>query len=329
METIHRHHRVLRPLSTTLLGGGRSRRRQTTRHARPLLTALQLALAAVVVLAALAASPAHAQFDPVTLAAAAAEAKAIAGQAKDFLQFIGYLPGDPDPLAKLADKLGEIQASLDHLQATANQILATVQRLEAAEVRDDNVAALEDYLDALAHVTSARIALAHLADHPTDAVLQYTADNESLLAVQAFETRPRMFIIYGELATEWRFCHLVMYGGYVQALMVRVAAIQALQGAPGFTHAPYNSELLTSAAKLRDLIQQTNTGIEVRTSLYGNRNPLQCLGATLTLVDHILYYPEEVEAHTTAAGYVAFPTETCALAAVNFYLEEPINQARS
>jgi len=46
-----------------MVGDGRSRRRQTTRHAHPLLTALTRSLATVVVLAALGAAPVHASTD--------------------------------------------------------------------------------------------------------------------------------------------------------------------------------------------------------------------------------------------------------------------------
>src|SRR5262249_246334 len=60
METMHKYPRVRRTLSTTIVGRGGSRRRQTIKHARPLWPPLPLSPAAVVVLAALGGSPAHA-----------------------------------------------------------------------------------------------------------------------------------------------------------------------------------------------------------------------------------------------------------------------------
>jgi hypothetical protein len=60
MESKKRHHRVLRTVSTTVLECGVSRRRYKIMGFRHRVTALPLALAAVVVLAALGASPAHA-----------------------------------------------------------------------------------------------------------------------------------------------------------------------------------------------------------------------------------------------------------------------------
>jgi hypothetical protein len=98
-----------------------------TTHIRILFRGLCVGLMAIFF-----ATTAHA-IAPATLIAAAGTAKEVAEKAQDFLEFIGYLKSDPDPLAQLPQKLGESQASLNRIEQTTT-ILDIVRELEEGAV---------------------------------------------------------------------------------------------------------------------------------------------------------------------------------------------------
>src|SRR5262245_48044829 len=107
------------------------------------------------------ATAAHA-VDPVTLMAAATTAQEVAGKAVDFLEFIGYLPSQPDPMAGLPEKLGEMQASLARIEEMTTEIRDLVRQVQEGQVLAENDAILNEYVSALQHVTEARITIAYL-----------------------------------------------------------------------------------------------------------------------------------------------------------------------
>jgi hypothetical protein len=275
------------------------------------------------------ATAAHA-VDPVTLMAAAGTAKEVAGKAKDFLEFIGYLPSQSDPMAGLPEKLGEIQAALDRIKETTAETLDLVRQVQEGQVLAENDAILNEYLNALQHVTEARITIAYLTENPQDPNLRRDADVASRLAIEDFEKRPRIFREVGPRITDRRFNHLLAYSGYLQAAAVRVAFIQVAHGAYGFTHEPYHTELQTTAQKLRTLVARIDRSLRIRVQVTGDRTPLTCTGAYLRLVDRILYDPVAAKNPANWTGKsIEFPGDTCDGAAIDFYLEEPINTLRA
>lgn len=272
--------------------------------------------------------------DPTTLKATATEAKELAGEAKDFLEFIGYMPSKPNPLDGLPQKLGTLQTSVDRIDSTTKATLEVVHRLEDNAVRVENEKALNDLLDTMEHVTAARISLAYLADNPKDSNLLRDADVASRIAIQDFETRPGLFRVTGPLISDQRFNHLPFYAAYLDAAVLRAAFIQMVNG---LTRDPYRSELLTTAEKLRKTVKNILNALEIRTQVFGNRSPvITCTSASLTLIDNILYHKGTAKYEEAAENpsnqtvqSVNFPGDSCDDATVNFYLEEPMETMRN
>lgn len=319
-------------------GPGRPRR-----LARPSLCALAGLLALGPVL--LRPKVAHA-IEPATIVVAVKAAKEVAGVARDFFEFINYMPTQKDPLAGVPEKLDEIQTAVHRIEIATAETLEIVQRIEDAEVREANEDALDGYLDALEHVTAARIALRYLADDPDDHDFRLSADTETRLAVVDFETRPQFFRLTGPTVIDQRFSHVLMYAGYLQALALRTAFIQLTEGQRGFTHEPYRSETYASVHQLGELIREMNEALVIETQVFGpHPSEFVCTYGSITLSDFILYDHGPVHdpdgspaRHVVSSGnlgsnqtvrVVDFPGESCDANAISFYLDEPVQALRA
>jgi hypothetical protein len=284
-------------------------------------------------------SAAHA-IAPATIVAIAKTAKEIASTIKD-------LVGQPDPLLGVPQTLAEIQVSLDRIEVMANDTLESVLRQEEGEVREANEDALNSFLDALQHVTAARIALSYLAENPGDLDIRLQADTETRLAIVDFETRPQFFRLTGPRITDERFNHVLMYAGYLQALALRATFVQLAEGPRAFTHEPYRSETYASVVMLNSLIGSIDAALQIRTAVFGpdQSHEFICTYGSIELRDYIRYDKGPVSEadgslaphYLTSADYrenhtlrdVEFPGQSCSADSISFYFEEPIAALRA
>lgn len=269
--------------------------------------------------------PSSAMVDPASVMAAASTAKEVATKSQEFLQFIGYMPTEPNPLARLPEQLDAMQASLDRIEGTVEEVRDIVRRMENAAVKAANEESLNRYLDALQYVTAARISLVYLAQNPTDANILRDADVASRLAITEFEQRPAIFRAAGPYVTDERFFHVLAYPGYLTAIAVRLAFIQAAYGKTGFIKAPYRGELMATATKLQEMMIKLNNAMEIKTEIYGDINPMECTHASISLLDHLgMDRVESAKPENRVTQVVDFPGTTCRMEAINFYLYQPI-----
>jgi hypothetical protein len=189
--------------------------------------------------------------------AAATTAKEVAEKSKEILEFLGYAKPSGGP--SLSDQINELRGGLNRLEAKVDSVLAELSALQRNEVNVWNMQRLEKYKHALvvAHAASDRLHYLVAAD-PTNVELRAEAASLTWEALFEFEfqTGLNLFAIHGPTPADERFHHLLTYGGYLNAIALRVAFISFEHGGRAMTKEPFKSELEARIARLRWLLTQ-------------------------------------------------------------------------
>ncbi|NOU32354.1 MAG: RICIN domain-containing protein [Polyangiaceae bacterium] len=214
---------------------------------------------------------------PRSPAAAAAGAYEAAKTMYDIAKTIDSF-GEPDPNTTILAKLDQMAVELEKIRTAMNDVRAAVDRIEDHLVRQTNLAAVNDALDALEYARRANLATRYLLQDPTNVALRYDADSESLTGMNRFVERESMFKTTGPDLSQERFDHRFAYPASVAALTARLVFLRTQNSPTAFRSAlaaemqRYEGFYAGLRTKLNASLQCTAT----QSSYGGIDNPVQC-----------------------------------------------------
>ncbi len=222
--------------------------------------------------------------------------------------------GQPDPNQIINTKLDQIATELEKIRVAVDAMRATVDRIEDHLVRQANLDAVNDALDALEFARRANLATRYLLQDPTNAALRYDADSESLTAMNRFVERSTLFETTGPNLSDRRFDHRFAYPASVAALTARLVFLRT-QSTPTSFRTNLAAEMQRYEGFYAGLRSKLDAALQCtasQSSYGGIGNPVQC-DVFVACRDSIVLEPGEANpdpgTHQNVACYGSFDPE--------------------